>query len=207
MKKIVILVLAVIMATLMMNMPKASHYSNYESIKMTRGKLLADFSKADFNTYNKNVTGRKFSGWKTHTVNNRVKVSYISETLFSYYNDGYTPIDYKYKLDEQATKKFNYSASGTVTVDVKKKADGFNGGLNSTLKTGLSYDKTTVKKETYEVSLKVDPGTRVDLYIYGEGRITNGVAAKYLFWIRRNLGGFEYFEVTTQYQRLEKVRI
>ena len=45
------------------------------------------------------------------------------------------------------------------------------------------------------------------LYIYGEGRISNGVAAKYFFWIRRNLGGFEYFEMTTSYQRLEKVKI
>lgn len=207
MKKIVIIALTILILAFASNISKASHYSNYESITMTKGKLLEDYTSSDFKTYNKKVTKRKFKGWRTHTVNNRIKVSYITETLFSYYNDGYTPIDYQYKLDEQVTKKFNYSATGSISLKVNKTKTGFKGGLDSSLKMSTSYDKNSTKKESYEVKLKVDPGTRVDLYTYGEGRVTNGVAAKYLFWFRSNLGGFEYFEVTTQYQRLEKVRI
>ena len=45
-----------------------------------------------------------------------------------------------------------------------------------------------------------------NLYVYGEGLISNGVAANYLFWIRTKRGG-EIFYVTTQYYRLEKVTI
>ena len=41
----------------------------------------------------------------------------------------------------------------------------------------------------------------------GEGLISNGVAANYLFWIRTAKGGYEVFTVTTQYYRLEMVKI
>ena len=61
--------------------------------------------------------------------------------------------------------------------------------------------------QKYNIEFEIDPGTQVDLYVYGEGKLTNGVAANYIFWIRERRGGFEYFVVTTQYQRLEKKRI
>lgn len=208
MKKLLILFLLMTSAILITNNDsKASHYTNFEQLTLTKGKLLEDFTDTELTKYEKNVTKRKFSGWRTHTVNKRVKVSYISETLFSYYNDGYTPFDYTYKLEETSTSKYSFSSTGSIGIKKDKSGSGFKDGLDASLKVDFKTDKTSQKKETYQLKLQVDPGTRVDLYIYGEGRISNGVAAKYFFWIRRNLGGFEYFEMTTSYQRLEKVKI
>lgn len=185
----------------------AGNYTNFEKITMTKGKLLEDFTSAELKKHQKKVTSRKFMGWRTHTVNNKVKISYISETIFSYYNDGYTPFDYHYKLEETNTKKYSVSTTGSIGFSNTKSGTGFKNGLDGSLKIDFKTENNKQKKETYDIKLKVDPGTRVDLYIYGEGKITNGAAANYFFWIRSNLGGFEYFEMTTSYQRLEKVKI
>lgn len=208
MKKVLILFLLSSTFILSSNFKSnASHYTNFEQITMTKGKLLNDFTSTELKNHQKKVNSRKFMGWRTHTVNNRVKISYISETIFSYYNDGYTPFDYHYKLEETNTKKYSVSTTGSIGFSNTKSATGFKNGLDGSLKIDFKSENTNQKKETYDIKLKVDPGTRVDLYIYGEGRITNGVAANYFFWIRSNSGGFEYFEMTTSYQRLEKVKI
>lgn len=186
---------------------KANHYTNFEKLTLTRGKLLSDFTKNELKDYEKKVTKRKFSGWRTHEVNKAIKVSFISETLFSYYNDGYTPIDYHYKLEEKAELKMSFSATGSIGMSKTSSGTGFKNGLNADLKLTAKVDSNKSTKENYDIKFKVDPGTRVDLYVYGEGKITNGYAARYVFWIRSNKGGYEFFELTTSYQRLEKVKI
>ena len=55
--------------------------------------------------------------------------------------------------------------------------------------------------------MQVDPQTMANLFVMGEGKITNGVASRYLFWLELEKGGFEVFVITTQYYRLEKVKI
>jgi len=185
----------------------SSDYLSYESLEVSKGKLLSEFSDKEYKDYYKKVDGRKFMGWQTHKVHNAVKATYVTETLFSYYNDGFTPIDYKYKLDRKVSSKLALSASGTIGIKSAKDGKGFKNNLDGSLKLSADYTVNKEDKETFDVSLKVDPGTQVDLYIYGEGKITNGVAARYVFWIRSERGGFEIFVVTTQYQRLEKKRI
>lgn len=182
-------------------------YQSFESITVPSGSLLADFSEDDYATYYKNVDKRKFIGWNIYKVNTNAKVTYISETLFSYYNDGYTAIDYTYKLDRKMSSKLGLSATGTIGVKISSGQKTFKNNLDSSLKLTADYTLTNEDKESYEISLKVDPGTQVDLYIYGEGKITNGVASLYFFWIRTDRGGYEVFIVTTEYQRLEKKKI
>jgi hypothetical protein len=184
-----------------------TNYQHFESIEVTNGKLLENFTEKEYNTYYKNVDVRRFMGWQTYKVTNNMKISYISETLFSYYNDGYTAIDYKYQLSRKKTSKLGLSATGTIGIKMQKDEKGFKNNLDGSLKLSADYQVTGEDKETYDVALKVDPGTQVDLYIYGEGRITNGVAARYIFWIRSERGGFEIFVVTTEFQRLEKKKI
>ncbi|MBU1140965.1 MAG: hypothetical protein KKG64_00420 [Firmicutes bacterium] len=184
-----------------------TNYQSFESLTLTTGSLLEDFSKDDYKEYYKKVDKRKFIGWNVYKVNSNVKVSYISETLFSYYNDGYTAIDYTYKLDRKVSSKLGLSATGTIGIKVSSTKPAFKNNLDGSLKLTADYTVSEEDKESYEISLKVDAGTQVDLYIYGEGKITNGVASRYLFWIRMDRGGYEVFLVTTQYQRLEKKRI
>ena len=182
-------------------------YHSFESLIINEGKLLENYTSDDYKTYYKHVDKRKFSGWNVYKVHQNVKVTYVTETIFSYYNDGYTAIDYSFKLDRKTNTKISLSATGSIGLKIAKDGKGFKNNLDSSLKLSAEYTKATEEKETYEMKFKVDPGTQVDLYIYGEGKITNGVAARYLFWIRLDRGGFEVFMITTQYQRLEKKRI
>lgn len=185
----------------------SSDYLSFESLDVPKGKLLSEFTESEYKEYYKKVDGRKFMGWQTHKVHNAIKATYVTETLFSYYNDGFTAIDYKYKLDRKVASKLSLSASGSIGIKSAKDGKGFKNNLDGSLKLSADYTVNKEDKETFDVSLKVDPGTQVDLYIYGEGKITNGVAARYVFWVRAERGGFEVFVVTTQYQRLEKKRI
>lgn len=185
----------------------SSSYKSYESLTIEDGKLLSDFTDEDYKNYYDQVSKRKFIGWQIYEVNRDTKVYYITETLFSYHNDGFTAIDYTYKYTKKETKKIALSATGSIGFKSTGDKQGFKNNLDGSLKLSSDYTNTKEESETYEIKLKVDPGTRVDLYIYGEGKITNGVAAFYWGFIRTMRGGYEIFLVTTQYQRLEKVRI
>lgn len=206
MKKIFIVLMLLMVFYISPNITKANHYNNYESFNLLTGKRLENYTTSELNKAYKDVDKRKFSGWKTKIIGNRLKATFINETIFTYYNDGYTPIEYSYKAEESKTEKVSYSSTGSIGVNLSHNK-GFKGGLDSSLKINSSNDQTTVKKETYTVKLMVDPGTQINLYTYGEGYLSNGVAAKYLFWIKTNRGGFEYFEVSTMYYKLEKVKI
>jgi hypothetical protein len=184
-----------------------TNYTAFESITLTEGKLLENFTKDDYTDFYKKVDKRKFSGWQIHKVSSNVKVSYISETLFSYYNDGFTAISYDYRLDRKVSTKLGLSATGSIGMKGGSEKKVFKNNLEGSLKLSSDYLISTEDKETFDISLKVDPGTQVDLYTYGEGKLTNGVGAYYYFWIRTQRGGFEVFVVTTEYQRLEKKRI
>ncbi len=208
MKKIIFVSLCfMLMLAFSPNVKADSNYHAFESITISSGKLLEDFTKSDYKKYYKKVEKRKFMGWRTYEVNDDIKATYITETKFSYYNNGYTAISYHYELEESSTSKLSLSASGSIGIKTSKSAPTFKNNLEGSLKLSADYTQTKEEKTVTEIDFEVDPGTQVDLYIYGEGRITNGVACRYVFWVRSQKGGYELFLVTTQYQRLEKKKI
>jgi hypothetical protein len=206
-KFIFICLLSALMMILGTKVSANTAYHSFETLELSEGKLLTDFTKDEYKVYYKNVDKRKFAGWRVFEVYDDIKVSYVTETIFSYYNDGYTSIDYAFKLEMKETTKLSLSASGSIGLKSSTESKGFKNNLESSLKLSAEYTKVTDNKSTYEINFEVDPGTQVDLYVYGEGKISNGVAARYLFWIRLDRGGYEVFIITTQYQRLEKKRI
>jgi hypothetical protein len=190
-----------------MKVHASANYQTYEDIELVTGKLLENFTEQEYQHYYEKVNPRMFMGWRVHKVCDHVKATYVTETLFSYYNDGFTPIEYKYTLSRKETSKLGLSATGSISLSTTKGDKLFKNNLDTSLKLSADYQITTEDKETYEVKLEVDPGTQVNLYTYGEGKLTNGVAARYVLFVRMERGGFEVFLVTTQYQRLEKKRI
>ena len=184
-----------------------SNYKAFEELNVTSGKLLSDFSLSEYNKYYKKINRRKFFGWRVYAVNEDLACNYVTETIFSYYNDGYTPFTYHYKVTEETTSKVSLSATGSIGIKSTSTSAKFKNNLEGSLKLSADYIASSKKTETYELDIEVDPGTQVDLYVYGEGKITNGVASYYAFWFRTKRGGYEVFVVTTQYTRLEKKRI
>lgn len=207
MKKIVLIVMLFGLVFLTSQEVFVKSHTAYQEFDLTSGKQLKDYQSSDLKGSYKKVDVRKFWGWRTEKILSSEKVYFTYETLFTYYNDGYTTIDYTYKKEDVETSKFSIAATGSIGASLGKSGTGFKNGLDGSLKIEGKYEQSQNSKETFELKLKVDPGTQVNIVIKGEGYLTNGVAAHYRFWVRSNRGGFEYFEVSTQYQDLEKIRI
>ena len=207
MKKILVFSILVLVLSFSTKVNASENYDTFQEIEISSGKLLEDYTEKDYKTYYKSVDKRKFWGWRTNTVNKNVKAKFISETVFSYYNNGLTPITYKYKLSESVVNKFSISATGTIKYDVSGTVKNFKHNLDSEIKVHVSNEITTTTQEEENLEIKIDPKTVANLRLVGEARVTNGVAAYYIFWIRIERGGFEYFVVTTQYPRLEVLPI
>ncbi len=184
-----------------------SDYLAFESISIFDGKFLSDYTESEYKTYYKEVNKRRFAGWNVHYVYKDLKVTYKTQSVFSYYNDGSTPIEYSYKYENSHTSTRNITSSGSIGINVAGPIKKFKGNLDASLKITSTTETSDKSSETWNIKMQVDPQTMANLYIAGEGKITNGVAARYLFWIELEKGGFEVFVVTTQYYRLEKVKI
>lgn len=183
------------------------NYTNFQDLTIHDGKILSEMDEEEITGYYPKINSRKFSGWRVHYINKSKKVTFISETLFSYHNDGKSPIAYNYSFSEQTVSKFSISSSGSISYNLTGEVKKFKNGLNTTLKIDTTTQISSETKESTSMKFDIDPGCRANLYMTGEGKITNGVAARYIFWIRKERGGFEYFELSTVYQRLEIVEI
>lgn len=206
MKQSLYLVLFFILFTVFEVRSEAS-YLQFEQFNLVGGVMLFDIEDKVLKDHYKHVMKKQMFGWKTHAIHSRLPVTYIKHTLFSYYNDGFTPIKYAYKASYDTSQTFQINATGNIGIIMKDDARSYKNKLDAALKISADYRKVTTTKTSIDIKIDVDPKTQVDLYIYGEGYLTNGVAARYFFFLRANLGGYEIFESTTEYQRLEKVRI
>ena len=182
-------------------------YSTFQEIELSSGKMLADYTDEEYEEGYKIVDKRKFWGWNTHTVNRDIKAKFVSETVFSYYNNGLTPITYEYSLSTTEVEKFSISATGNIGYTMKGQTEKFNHNLDTEIKINTNYETSSTTKEENNLEIVVQPKTVANLKIVGEAKVTNGIGAYYIFWIRFQRGGYEYFVVTTQYPRLEVLPI
>ena len=207
MKKFLILSIFLFLCVCTTKVEASESYNTFQEIEIYSGKMLADFTDEEYEEYYKEVDKRRFWGWRVKTVNKNIKAKFISETVFSYYNNGQTPITYKYELSRSIVDKFSISATGTIKYKMEGNVNKFKHNLDSEVKINVTSEAVTTTKEENNLEIIIDPKTVANLRILGEATITNGVAAYYIFWIRIQRGGFEYFVVTTQYPRLEVLPI
>lgn len=196
-----LLILIVIFST------KVVAYQQFEHLEVVgKGKMLEDFTETEYKDNYKKV-GRAFGGWKKYEVNSKVKVKFVSDTLLSYYNDGLTPIKYTYKGSRKVANSYDLKVTGQLSVKTQKSNKTFGDGLNASVKIESKWSQDSEIKEDFNLQLEIAPKTQLNLYLYGEGYLVNGVAKKYFFWFETKKGGYEVFYVTTHYQRLEITRI
>ena len=207
MKKLLILSIFLFLFMVNKSVAASESYDTFQEIELSAGMLLRDYTDEDYTKYCASVDQRKFWGWNVRMVNSNVKAKFLSETVFSYYNNGNTPITYEYELSKTIVNKFSISSTGTIKYKMEGNVAKFKNNLDSEVKINVSDETVTTTKEENTLQIVIDPKTVANLKVVGEGRVTNGVAAYYVFWIRTQRGGFEYFVVTTQYPRLEVLPI
>ena len=207
MKKILIVSIFLFLLVFSTKVEAAENYNTFQEIEISSGKMLVDFTEEEYNKYYEEVNKRKFWGWNTKVVNKNIKAKFISETVFSYYNNGNTPITYKYELSKTIVDKFSISSTGSIKYKMQGDTAKFKHNLDAEVKINVTDETVTTTSEEEILEIIIDPKTVANLRVCGEGTITNGVGAFYIFWIRFEKGGFEYFVVTTQYPRLEVLPI
>jgi hypothetical protein len=157
-----------------------------------------------YDKYYEKVDKRKFFGWRTYTAYKTEKVYYTKETMYVIVNEGETAITETFRFETQAIIKKQYSASGSIGLDVAGPVQGFKLGLESKLEDSITATTTTTTEEEITIKVLVDPNTKLTVQVKGEGQVSNGVAAYYAFWKRLKLGGWEVFVVTTEYYSIVK---
>lgn len=209
MKKILILSLCLLSLSLTRPLVFAAEYLTYQKIEFVNygGKLLEDFTNDDYQTYYERMAGRKFWGWNTVHAHRNEPVTFQKETLYVMVNEGTTPIQKTHNFRMNQQRRVQTSASGSVSLSGSGNVSQFRLGLDTKIDVSYSTDVTTTEEERLEIKLNVDPMTRLRVEIYGEGKVTNGVARYYRLWRNVRQGGFEVFIITTEYYSIIKEAI
>ncbi len=212
MRKIVFIIISVVTLLFIISSTNTLNaeqkdYNAFAYINVDSGKLLKDYTKSEINDQLSNVRKRRFNGWNIYKFNKNVRATFITGALFSYRNEGSTPITYTLNIQQETTTKTSVSATDSIELKTSGKVKSFTSSLNNTLKISGEYTTTELVKEQQNLSLTVDPKTICVGYVEGQGYYTNGVACYYWLWMEDQIGAFEYFTITESYLKIEKLAI
>lgn len=187
----------------------AKEYLNYQEIVFDddEAKLLKDFTDAEYQDYYSEIGKRPFAGWVIAVANKNEPVEFVSETKLKIYNNGYSTIKHEISLETKSETKYQISASGSISCNIKGDVKKFKGSLDANIKASVAYTQTASSAEKYDFIIIVDPKTYVTIVTRGQGEVSNGVAKAYFFWIETKKGGWETFSVTTEYYEIIKDKI
>lgn len=208
MKKMVIIIMILLMSFTLNNHKAealAEDYNSFSEITMASGKLLANFTKSEYDSYYKKVDKNRFWGWNTYIVNKNVPCTYIARTIYETTNESKDPISYEITVTTETETKTSISATGSISYEMKGEVKKFKHDLDSKISLDYKYQNMESKKRTEKLKIPVEGKTRLLVTITGTGVITNGVATYYTFWCLNQRGGFEYFTITNEFQKIEKV--
>ena len=90
MKKLLFVGLIIILSLVFrsIKVEASDDYNGFDEVVMESGKLLENFTDAEYNEYYSYVDKRKFWGWNVHIVNDKVPCTYIARTVYETTNDG-----------------------------------------------------------------------------------------------------------------------
>ena len=190
MKKLLFVGLIIILSLVFrsIKVEASDDYNGFDEVVMESGKLLENFTDAEYNEYYSYVDKRKFWGWNVHIVNDKVPCTYIARTVYETTND-------------------IINASGSISYGLSGSVKKFKNDLDAEVDLEYKYQITEGKQRTEKIKIPVEGKTKLLVTVIGQGYVTNGVASLYMFWINVEKGGFEYFTITSEYQKIEKVAI
>ncbi|MGI6782287.1 MAG: hypothetical protein ACOX56_05640 [Acholeplasmataceae bacterium] len=209
MKKIIIIFILFLGFLNIKYIVEAGLINNYQEITFENPKIkfLSQYKPEELSKYYSKVSKRRFAGWQTYEIVKSEKVNFTKTTLTSIRNTGSTPIVLDKTIKTETTQKYSIGASGGIEASGSGQIKVFKFGLSKKL--NIKGDATITISQTESMSTKitVDPMTQLDIYIKGNGKLSNGVASRYVFWFRTHTGGYEYLNVNSLFYRLEKKRI
>ncbi len=209
MKKILIICIFLFMMTLTITEVQAEEYLTYQEIVFDSDEaiLLKDFTDEQYEEFYNVIDKARFIGWSLGIVNKNESLEFVSETKLKIVNNGFSTIKHNITLSTKEETKYQISASGSIAVSGKGDIKKFKGSIDADIKASISYTTNLTMSETYEFNIIVDPLTYVSIVTRGLGELSNGVGKYYFFWIETKRGGWETFNVTTEYYEIIKEKL
>ncbi|MBI9009717.1 MAG: hypothetical protein JEZ05_06780 [Tenericutes bacterium] len=210
MKKFYILVLMLLSVVFLTAVQlEAEEYQNYQEIVFDNddAMMLKDFTSDDYSAAYKEISKKKFIGWRLVVVNDDENIEFISETKLKIVNNGFSTIKHDISLETKEETKLQLSATGGIKVSLDGNVKKFKGSIDADIKASVTYNTLTTSHEQYDFEIIVDPLTYVKIVTRGKGVINNGVGNYYFFWLKTKSGGWETFNQTTEYYEIIKERI
>lgn len=193
MKKILIVMFALLIcSSIRLQAYTETGHSMYYSIEFVdEGDLLVNMSKYERNMANKKVDKSQFWGWKTEFYNTSVPIEYVGEYVFARTNSTNQPFTFSYKTSETVKTTLSVSADSSISQKVSGGDKVITASLSKELSSSISLDKTVTRTEEMDFDITILPNTKVSLRTIGTGKLSNGVSAYYVFWIRIKKGEWE----------------
>lgn len=209
MKKLLISSIIAFLVAISLQSSSANEYLSYQDTEFKHKgmRFLDDYTQEMYDKYYPKIDKRKFWGWRTYTAYKTETVYYTKETLYIIYNEGDTPITETFRFETGDTVKKQYNVSGSIGLEGNGIVKGFKLGLDTKLDNSITATTTDSYEEEITIKVLVDPNTKLEVQIKGEGLVSNGVASYYAFWKRIRIGGWEVFTVTTEYYSIVKERL
>ncbi|MDE6013365.1 MAG: hypothetical protein K2G50_00310, partial [Anaeroplasmataceae bacterium] len=187
MKKLIVVVLCLTSIMICLSLEvyaDEDDYTSYNEVMMVDGKLLDNFTEEELEYYYSQVQKRMFWGTRVAVANQNVETTYISSTLYSVDNQGDTNVDYELNIVVETATKVTWKVSGSLSGTAKSTLKSFKGDLAA--KVGIEYNSQTTesRKETQKMKVTVEKGSRAIVYLMGSARVTNGVCACYIMFVR-----------------------
>lgn len=184
-----------------------SEYGGYSEVIMQEGKLLDNFTEAEYNAYYPEVDKVQFWGWRVNIVNKNVPCTYIKNTVYETANEGDEIITHEIDITTEQEIRTILNASGSISYNTKGDSKKFKHDLDVKVSLEYKYQNTESNKRTEKLKIPVEGKTKLLVTIVGSGYVTNGVGVYYMAWFKNQRGGFEYFTITNEFQKIEKVSI
>lgn len=184
-------------------------YHTYQEITVkNQGMVMLEkYSQSEYIEYYSRLGKKKFWGWRTFTAFSDEEVYFTRDTLYVIVNEGTSAIKQEITFTRESVVTKQFGVSGSLGVKGSGTAKKFKLGLEAKIEGDYSVTEKNTVEEEYQLSIEVDPMTKLEIKIMGEGKVTNGVAKYYRFWCEAKKGGFEIFVVTTEYYSLVKEKI
>lgn len=169
--------------------------NSFEFVNLSNVTLIDEYSEEDLEDHYEDVKKVKMFGWNYKMLNKNQLITFTERTLYSTFNKtmAIETLNYTEKVKEVTTVEL--SVKGSLSVDAKAGSGKFSGGLSRKIESELSVKKTNQVEIIKDINVPIFPMSKSTLQVQGRANVSNGVASKYIFFIRTKLGAFQKVDV------------
>ena len=184
-----------------------SDYLAYIELIMSTGKLIRNYTTEEMTELKKKTEQFAFFGITIAKDNVGTKATYISSIVVSFENSGTSAIELTKEIQVETNQKISFSTGGQISGGIGGNLKKIKGELAAKADVKYSEERSQSVKEKKTMKIKIEPNTKMILYLTGDLLVYNGCFSYYSFFIREFSAAYEFVILNTQYERLEQAKI